>query len=166
MTINPQELKYAELPRVRFGGYKRQEVERLLDEVAGDLEKANHEREDLVERLSQRAAEASKQHELEGLLRSTLVSAERAAQDLKEQARRESDLIVQEAHAEARQITRASLAEKQKIEGEIRQIRAMLRSALEALEDWPTSEPREEQPAVQQVSPEEPTDDGIRTIAG
>ena len=85
------------------------------------------------DRLEELEAEAAKHRELEALLRSTLVSAERAAQDMKEQARRESDLIVQEAHAEARRVTRESAAEKRRLEEDIVRIRAQLRAAFESL---------------------------------
>ena len=53
---------------------------------------------------------------------------------MKEQARRESDLIVREAHAEGRRIAREAAAEKHRLEEEIRTIRALLRAALESLE--------------------------------
>ena len=49
---------------------------------------------------------------VEALLRTTLVSAERASQELKEQARKESELLLTEAHAEARAITRRAHAER------------------------------------------------------
>ena len=49
--------------------------------------------------------------ELETLLRTTLVSAERASQELKEQARREATIIVEEAHAEARKVRRDAFAD-------------------------------------------------------
>ena len=56
--------------------------------------------------------EVARHVELETLLRSTLVSAERASQDMKEQARREADVIVQEANAEGRRLLREAIAER------------------------------------------------------
>jgi hypothetical protein len=82
---------------------------------------------------------------------------------MKEQARRETDLIVQEAHAESRRIARAAANERERLEEETRRIRAQLRHALEAIEEWP-AEPEAEKPAQQQV--EEVTDSGIRGVAG
>ena len=93
-------------------------------DIADSFEEVWRERADLADRLEELESEASKHRELESLLRATLVSAERAAQDMKEQARRESDLIVQEAHAEGRRVTRATSAEKDRLEEEIRRIRA------------------------------------------
>lgn len=164
MPLTPVEIRHVELRRAWFRGYRRGVVEQLLSDIADSFEDVWRERADLSDRLEELEAEASKHRELEALLRSTLVSAERAAQDMKEQARRESDLIVQEAHAESRRVARASSTEKQRLEEDIRRIRAQLRTALEALE-----EPRAAEPAV-----EEPTratadgiaEGGIRRVAG
>jgi cell division initiation protein len=164
MALTPVEIRHQELRRAWLRGYRRSGVDHLLTEIADSFESVWRERADLADRLDELEAEAAKHHELEALLRSTLVSAERAAQDMKEQARRESDLIVQEAHAESRRILRAAAAEQQRLEDGMRKIRAQLRSALEALSES-NEEPSEEQSQAQpQV--EEVTDTGIRKVAG
>src|SRR5580765_7270914 len=101
----------------------------LLTDIADSFEEVWRERADLADKLEDLETEASKHRELESLLRSTLVSAERAAQDVREQARRESDLIVQEARAEGRRVTRAATAEKDRLEEDIRRVRGLLRNA-------------------------------------
>jgi cell division initiation protein len=163
MALTPVEIRHVELRRAWLRGYRRGSVERLLNEIADSFETVWRERADLADRLEELDAEASKHRELEALLRSTLVSAERAAQDMKEQARRESDLIVQEAHAESRRIARAATTERERLEDETRRIRAQLRNALETLEEWP-GEPESEAPAQPPV--EEVTDAGIHSVAG
>jgi cell division initiation protein len=135
MPLTPVEIRHVELRRTWFRGYRRGIVERLLTDIADSFEEVWRERADLADRLEELELEASKHRELEELLRATLVSAERSAQDLREQARRESDLIVQEAHAEGRRVTRATLSEKNRLEDDIRRIRAQLRSALEAIDE-------------------------------
>jgi cell division initiation protein len=162
MALTPVEIRHVELRRAWLRGYRRSSVERLLSEIADSFESVWRERADLADRLEELEAEASKHKELETLLRSTLVSAERAAQDMKEQARRESDLIVQEAHAESRRIARAGATERERVEDETRRIRAQLRTALEALEDWPAEDAAEAQP---QPAVDEVTDAGIRSVA-
>jgi len=166
MPLTPVEIRHVELRRAWFGGYRKPAIDRLLTEIADSFEEVWRERADLADRLDDLEAEAAKHRELEALLRSTLVSAERAAQDMKEQARRESDLIVQEAHAEGRRITRQSTAERQRIDEETRKIRAMLRSALEALEDRDEESPPAEEPASQPPNVEGLGESGIRKIAG
>jgi cell division septum initiation protein DivIVA len=84
---------------------------------------------------------------------------------MKEQARRESDLIVQEAHAEGRRIAREAAAEKRRLEEEIRKIRALLRAALESLDGEP-HEGATEAAASAPAEVEEIGDSGIRKVAG
>src|SRR5919109_3799318 len=144
MPLTPVEIRHLELHRAWFGGYRRGIVDRLLAEIADSFEDVWRERADLSDRLDELEAEASKHRELEGLLRSTLVSAERAAQDMKEQARRESDLIVQEAHAESRRVTREAAAERRRLEEDVVKIRSQLRAAFESLDEWPANKPADE----------------------
>ncbi len=163
MALTPVEIRHVELRRTWFRGYRRGIVERLLSDIADSFEDVWRERADLADRLEELETEASKHRELESLLRATLVSAERAAQDVREQARRESDLIVQEARAEGRRVTRAASAEKDRLEEEIRRVRGLLRSALEAIEA-PNAEPKQETAAPQRV--EGVADSGFRKLAG
>ena len=153
MPLTPVEIRHVELGRSWLRGYGRSTVDRLLDEIADSFEEVWRERADLSDRLEELEAEAAKHRELEALLRATLVSAERAAQDMKEQARRESDLIVQEAHAEGRRITREAAAEKRRLEEDMRAIRGSLRAALDVLDgvappiETPKAEQEEESPS-------------------
>jgi cell division initiation protein len=108
--------------------------------------------------------EVARHVELETLLRSTLVSAERAAQDMKEQARREADVIVQEANAESRRLVRDAIAEKEQLLAETHRIRTMMRAALEIVSDGERGEP--ETLADDDVAPERPAEARIERLAG
>jgi cell division initiation protein len=173
MPLTPVEIRHIEMRRAWLRGYRRKPVDELLEDVAASFEEVWRERADLSDRLEELETEAAKHRELEALLRSTLVSAERAAQDMKEQARRESDLIVQEAHAEARRVARESVAEKRRLEEDIVRIRAQLRAAFESLgEEWPgdlPAKPKEDEAPTTVTRPTpvgEVTDGGIRKVAG
>jgi cell division initiation protein len=171
MPLTPVEIRHLELHRAWMRGYRKADVDRLLSDVADSFEEVWRERADLADRLDELETEASKHRELEALLRSTLVSAERAAHEMKEQARRESDLIVQEAHAEGRRVNREMTAEKQRLEEEVRKIRALLRTALESLEvdSGQRGAPETEAPAEQPEQAgrvEDALDAGIRKVAG
>src|SRR6476620_5402857 len=169
MPLTPVEIRHIALRRAWLRGYRRKPVDNLLEEIADSFEQVWRERADLSDRLEDLEAEAAKHRELEALLRSTLVSAERAAQDMKEQARRESDLIVQEAHAESRRVTREAAAEKRRLEDDAIKIRAQLRAALESVGDWPgraeTKERSEEDVGETRPAIGEVTDSGIRKVA-
>lgn len=150
MPLTPVEIRHQELKRSLFG-YKRAGVDRLMTEVADSFELVWRERAELADRVEVLETEVKRHLELEGLLRQTLVSAERAAEEVKERARREADLIVNEAHAEARSITREAIAEKQRLLTDTQRIQALLRSALQVVDDaedtvWVA-------PAVEESSP-------------
>jgi cell division initiation protein len=168
MPLTPVEIRHLELHRTWLRGYRKGGVDRLLSEIADSFEEVWRERADLADRLDELELEASKHRELEALLRSTLVSAERAAHDLRDQARRESDLIVQEAHAEGRRVTREVASEKQRLEDEVRKIRALLRTALESLDVEPDERKAEPEPRPEQEPEQvgEALDAGIRKVAG
>jgi cell division initiation protein len=170
MPLTPVEIRHVALRRTWLRGYRRAGVDQLLEEIADSFEEVWRERADLSDRLEELEAEAVKHRELEALLRSTLVSAERASQDMKEQARRESDLIVQEAHAEARRIAREAAAEKRRLEEDTVKIRAQLRAALDSVGEWPGGAQESTPPAVQgeETRPAigEVTDTGIRKVVG
>lgn len=145
MSLTPVEVRHIELKRGLFG-FRRPHVRKAMDEIADSFEVVWRERADLAQRVEDLEAELARHLELETLLRSTLVSAERAAQDLKEQARREADVIVSEANAESRRILRDAITEKERLAGEARRVQAILRSALEVVEGS-LDKPDEAEPA-------------------
>ena len=132
MTLTPVEVRHLEMRRGLLG-YRRSHVQRAIDEIADSFEAVWRERSELQERVHDLEGEVARHVELETLLRSTLVSAERAAQDMKEQARREADVIVAEAGAEGRRLVRDAIAEKEHLLAETRRVRSILRAALKVL---------------------------------
>jgi cell division initiation protein len=140
MALTPVEIRHM-TPGTGLFGYKRAAMDRLLDEIAASFEDVWRERADLADKIEQLEIDLVRYRELEALLRTTLMSAERASAELKEQARREADLILGEAHAEARAVQRNAQAENERLSTESRKVRAQLRAALEAIEEagdaWP-----------------------------
>jgi|SRR5919201_2432841 cell division initiation protein len=134
MTITPVELHHIELRRGLLG-YRRRAVDRLLEEVAQSFEEVWSERAEYADRIEELQAELSRHRDLETLLRSTLVSAEKSAHEVRDHAKREAELLVEEAHAEARSVTRAAVAERERLHAEARKVRALLEAALDAVYD-------------------------------
>jgi cell division initiation protein len=133
MGLTPVEIRHVPIGR-GFWGYRRGPVERLLDEVAESFEEVWRERADFADRIEHLEEELQRHRELESLLRRTLVSAEAAAQEQREGARRDAERVVAEAHAEARRITFAATAERERLQGDIRRLRELLRTALSTVE--------------------------------
>jgi cell division initiation protein len=134
MALTPVEIRHM-TPGTGLFGYKRAAMDRLLDEIAASFEDVWRERADLADKVEQLETDLVRYRELEALLRTTLVSAERASAELKEQTRREADLILGEAHAEARAVQRNARTENERLTTESRRLRAQLRAALEAVEE-------------------------------
>ncbi|HZS24475.1 MAG TPA: DivIVA domain-containing protein [Gaiellaceae bacterium] len=134
MALTPVEIRHM-TPSTGLIGYKRAQTDKLLADVAASFEDVWRERADLADKVDQLEADIVRYKEIESLLRETLVSAERAASELKEQARREAELILTEAHSEARRVQRDALAENERLLSESRRLRAQLRSALEVIDD-------------------------------
>ena len=134
MALTPVEIRHLH-PSTGFMGYNRGATDRLLVEIAESFEDVWRERADLADKVEQLEADLVRFRELEALLRTTLVSAERARREMKEQARREADLILGEAHAEARKVQRDAIGENERLVAESRRLRTALRMALETLED-------------------------------
>jgi cell division initiation protein len=141
MAFTPVEIRHVQLGR-GFRGYKRDVVDRLLEDVAESFEDVWRERADLADKVEQLEVDLTRHKELDGLLRTTLVSAESSAQQLREHARKEAETIVAEAHAEARAVARRASAEKERLESELRRIKALLRAALDTV-DEATADKRE-----------------------
>src|ERR1044071_5172211 len=114
MTITPVELHHIRLRR-GLRGYRPGPVDELILEIAESFEEVWRERAEYADRIEQLENGLARHRDLETLLRTTLVSAERSAHELKDQARREAGLVLDEAHAEARAVTRAAAAERERL---------------------------------------------------
>ena len=135
MALTPVEIRHLRPPRSLLGGYRRDPTERLFDEIVGSFEDVWRERADLADKVEQLEADLVRFRELERLLRTTLVSAEQASEQLKEQARREADLIVGEAQAAAREIQRRAVIDNDRLVTATRRLRAQLTEAAAVLEE-------------------------------
>jgi cell division initiation protein len=134
MALTPVEIRHL-APGKGFMGYKRGQTDRLFAEIATSFEDVWRERADLADRVDQLEADLTRYKEIESLLRETLVSAERAASQLKEQARKEAEIIVTEAHAEARKVQHDARSENERLVVDSRRIKAQLAGALEMIDD-------------------------------
>ena len=134
MALTPVEIRHLKPSKTFFHGYQRNAIDELLDEIALSFEDVWRERADLADKVEQLESDLVRYKELEALLRTTLVSAEKAAATMKEQAAKEADLIVEEARTEARSLNRRARADHDRLLGEVRRMRSLLRAALTTIE--------------------------------
>src|SRR5690348_8764008 len=156
MALTPVEIRHITPPRTTFRGYRIAATDKLLEDIAASFEDVWRERADLADKVEQLEADLVRFRELETLLRTTLVSAEQASANTRDQARREAELILTGAHAEAREIQRRALAENERLQNESRRLRMQLREALTALDD-PEATEQEREPE----STTEPNEDAV-----
>ena len=160
MSLTPVEIRHVRIGRRPFG-YERPGVDRLLDDIASSYEDVWRDRADLRDEIDRLEGELRRQREIEEALRNTLLSAERMADELRARAHHETDLIVEEARANAREVAASAEAKEQRVRAEIRRLRtletdfraefrAFLTSALERLEGGSAGTSEEPQPASRQ----------------
>ena len=134
MALTPVEIRHIKLSRSLFG-YSRGVIDKLLEDIVESFEQVWRERADLADKIERVEEDLVRYRELETLLRTTLVSAERASQELKEQTRRETQVLLEEAHAEARKVRRDAVADLERMRTEARRIRSLLGAALATLNE-------------------------------
>lgn len=144
MSLTPVEIRHVKIGR-RLGGYDRPATDALLVRIAESFEDVWRERADLRDEIERLEGELARFRELEVLLRNTLVSAERSADELRAQAHREADVILDEARVRAREIGGGAESERERVRADIRRLknveaqmraeyRAFLATALDRLE--------------------------------
>ena len=134
MALTPVEIRHIKLSRSLFG-YSRGVIDKLLEDIVESFEQVWRERANLADKIERVEEDLVRYRELETLLRTTLVSAERASQELKEQTRRETQVLLEEAHAEARKVRRDAVADLERMRTEARRIRSLLGAALATLNE-------------------------------
>lgn len=134
MSYAPVEIRHVRFARSLLG-YRRGAVDTALAEIASSYESVWQERMDLSDRVHDLEREVARHREMEELMRTTLLTAERASQDMRDDARREAGTIVEEAHREARTITNDARREREVLLVAARRVRTLLSAALDAVED-------------------------------
>src|SRR5262245_20617772 len=142
MSYSPVEIRHVHFRRSLFG-YRRGTVDTALAEIASSYEAVWQERMDPSERVDGLERDVSRHREVEELMRTTLLTAERASQDMRDDARREAATIVEEAHREARSITNEARRERELLLVAARRVRTLLTAALDAVEDADAQTPAE-----------------------
>ena len=122
-----------ELARALFG-YSRRPVDNIVRETTELVASIEVEKVELAERIATLEVDLARRRELERLLRTSLISAERAADGVRQRASAEVDQIIEDAHGQARKLVAAALAERERVDVESGERTARLRTAFAILE--------------------------------
>jgi len=151
MKITPLDIQQQQF-RVRFRGFDMVEVDNFLDLLANEFEELLKEKSRIGEEERRKAERISQLEAGEKELRDTLVSVQRITEEMKNNARKEGELIIEEAKLNARKILEAAQGQALQIEGEINQLkrqRAEFEASLRATVEmhWRLLESTEEESA-------------------
>ena len=135
MRYTPVELRHVKIGRSTIGGYRKLETEKLLEDIADSFEEVWRDRGELTDKLEDVEKILAEVKQRESLLASTLVAAEKASTEIREAAKREAELIIAEAHQEARSVTRGAQSERERLFTEVRRVETLLRAALGMVEE-------------------------------
>jgi cell division initiation protein len=123
MKLTPLDIRHREFKR-GMRGYADVEVDEFLDQVADEYERLFKENIDLTERLESVQEKVTQYKRIEETLQKTLVSAQASAEELKQNATKEAQLILRDAELKARQMVNDTYTEKQAIEQSMAKLRA------------------------------------------
>jgi cell division initiation protein len=139
---------------VTFRGYQVLEVDNFLDEVALEVEKMQQQIKDLQSQLAVCLEKEKKTGELEQTLRDTLITAQRAAEDVVRASREKAAAMIKDSELEGRRIVedaeQRSQAAAQRLDALKRDsasvkalIRKVMNEQLRLLEEsYPEEEPK------------------------
>ncbi len=124
MKLTPLDIRHKEFKR-GMRGYVDEEVDEFLDQIADEFERLFKENIDLGERIENLEEQVGRFRRIEETLQKTLISAQQSAEELKQNATKEGQLILRDAELKARQMVNESYGDKQRIEGSLTQLRGV-----------------------------------------
>lgn len=130
MPLDVRQAKFSTAMR----GYDRQEVTNFLEQAAEGFEAALRENERLRQEIARLEGALGQFRELEGSLKNTLMSAQKLADDMKENAAQESARLVREAEGRAEMILQKALGKLEDAQRDIDGLRMKRREAESGIE--------------------------------
>ncbi|MDO3380168.1 DivIVA domain-containing protein [Geoalkalibacter halelectricus] len=113
MAITPIDIQQHQFKSQLFG-YDKAGVDRFLELVAEELERLHRQSQELREELSRTRASLAEMREREEVLNATLLTAQKVTDDLRDNARKEAEVILADARVRGDQIV--GEAEKRRLQ--------------------------------------------------
>lgn len=120
--LTPLEIHNKEFKR-SFRGYNEEEVDNFLDQVIGDYEKMYRDNLELKETLDRLNSKLEHYQHMENTLHNTLVIAQETAEEVKLNAKRESELLVKEAEVRTQKMVEEAAVKVRRMHGEYEEIK-------------------------------------------
>ncbi|HET6371315.1 MAG TPA: DivIVA domain-containing protein [Nitrospiria bacterium] len=118
MKLTPLDIRQAVFG-LTLRGYDRKEVDLFMEALAQEFETMIKENNELRERMVAMEGSLNELKKKEGALTSTLISAQKAIDEMKSTAQKEGELIIKEAELKAEELSRSASAEVSRLQREI-----------------------------------------------
>jgi len=142
--LTPLDIHNKEFKRC-FRGYSEEEVDEFLDRVIKDYEKLYHDNNELKETIEQLNSKLEHYQQIETTLHNTLVIAQETAEEVKMNAKKETELIIKEAEIRAQKMideamlkVKRAMAEYEDLRKHIQVFRSRQKALLQAQLDMLT----------------------------
>jgi len=156
MPLTPLDIHNKEFSR-SFRGYDEDQVNEFLDQIIKDYEALIRENKELQNQVAALQERVNHFATMEETLSKTIIVAQETADEVKNNAKKEAQLILKEAEKNADRIINESLAKARKIALEMEELkkqasiyrtrfRTLIEAQLELLKDeaWNTLEPSDQ----------------------
>jgi cell division initiation protein len=133
MRLSPVDIRQQQFTMKMFRGFDPQEVDTFLDDVAEDFESLLRENAALKEQLGSYAERSRGLSETEKTLKDTLVTTQRLAEEMKESAKRDAQLLLREATLNGEKLVDEARSEEAKLRVEVQALKRLRRQLIEEL---------------------------------
>ena len=127
MRITPLDIYQREFSKKKIGGLDENEVYEFLKKVGREYEMVYSENKSLKDQSERLTSQMKDYLELEKTLKQTLISAQKASGDLRNNAEKEAELIVKEAEIQGERILDEAKSEMEVISRDLRELKKQRR---------------------------------------
>jgi len=138
LGVSPIDMRQAKFATA-MRGFDRQEVTAFLQEAAEGYEQSLRENDRLRQEITRFEAQLQQFRELEGGLRTMLLSAQKVADDMRENAQQEAARLIREAEGRAELLAQTAQAQAEDLQRDIDGLKLKRRESETALESMVSS---------------------------
>jgi len=131
MRIGPQDIRQQQFTVKLVRGFDPQEVDAFLEDVAEDYESVLKEAALLKEQLAVLEERSRGINDLERTLQDTLVTAQRLSEEIKSSAKREAQLVLQEAELRSEKMLEEARSEEARLRTDLDTLKRLRRQVVE-----------------------------------
>jgi cell division initiation protein len=133
MKLTPLDIQRHEFQQRAFRGIDGDEVRAFLNAVSEEMEQMRAENERLSAEVRRLNVLLSEHQQREEILKNTLVAAQRTSEELKENAKKQSQMLLKEAELAADRLVEAAQSRAHDIEKDIIELKMQKRQVLNSI---------------------------------